>query len=169
MDLIALILSVAAGVLLLFAGRKFFWLAAALVAFLFTYILFERFFGGGWLGLIVALLVGALFVWLAIKYIRVAGFIVGALAGSVALPLILNLFGIDWGWFLMAGLGALIGFLLMRFLFNWGLILLTSWAGASYVAERLEDQLSLGTAIATLLFVVLLAAGIFVQSRQIKE
>jgi len=38
MDWLSLILSVAAGLLLLFAGRRFFWLAAALVAFLFTFI-----------------------------------------------------------------------------------------------------------------------------------
>jgi hypothetical protein len=168
MDWISLILSVAAGLLLLFAGRKFFWLAAALVAFLFTFGLFEALFGGGWLGLIVAVVAGAIFAWLATKFIKIVGYIVGALAGAVGLPLFLSLFGINWGWLLMAAIGAVIGFLLMLALFDWGLIVLTSWAGANAVAGKIEGQWSLGATVATLLFLVLLAAGIFVQSRDMK-
>jgi hypothetical protein len=168
MEWISLILSVAAGLLLLFAGRKFFWLAAALVAFLFTFGLFEALFGGGWLGLIVALVAGGIFAWLATRFIKIVGYIVGALAGAVGLPLFLSLFGINWGWLLMAAIGAVIGFLLMLSLFDWGLIVLTSWAGANAVAGKIEGQWSLGATVATLLFLVLLAAGIFVQSRDMK-
>src|SRR5512139_2389942 len=112
MDWISLILSVVAGLLLLFAGRKLFWLVAALVAFLFTFGLFENLFGGGWLGLIVAVVVGAIFAWLATKFIKIVGYIVGALAGAVGLPLFLGLFGINWSWLLLALIGAVIGFLL---------------------------------------------------------
>jgi hypothetical protein len=169
MDWISLIFSIAAGLLLLFAGRRFFWLAAALVAFLFIFNLFENLFGGGWLGLIVALVVGAIFAWLATRYVKLVGELVGALAGSVGLPIVLGMLGIHWGYLLMAAIGAILGFLVMRFLFDWGLILLTSWAGASSVAGRLEGQWSLATAVASLIFVVLLAAGIFVQAGQMRE
>lgn len=166
MEWISLILSIAAGLLLLFAGRKFFWLAAALVAFLFTFNLFEALFGGGWLGLIVALVAGAIFAWLATRYIKLIGELVGALAGGVGLPIVLSQLGIHWSYLLEAAIGALLGFLLMRFLFDWGLILLTSWAGASAVSGTVGGRWSLGTWIVSLLFVVLFAAGVFVQARQ---
>ena len=169
MDWISLILSIAAGLLLLFAGRNFFWLAAALVAFLFTINLINFLFPVGWLGLFVAIIIGVIFAWLATKFVKIAGYIVGAMAGAVGLPFFLGLFGIDWSWLLMALIGAVAGFLLMWFLFDWGLILLTSWAGANAVAGMVNDKWALGAAIATLLFVVLLAAGIFVQAGQLKK
>lgn len=168
MDWISLILSIAAGLLLLFAGRRFFWLAAALVAFLFTFNLIENIFGGGWLGLIVAVIVGGILAWLATKFIKIVGYIVGALAGAVGLPLFLNMFGINWGWLLMALIGAVVGFVLMLALFDWGLILLTSWAGANAVTGMVAGQWTLSAAVATILFIVLIAAGIFVQARQMR-
>jgi hypothetical protein len=168
MDWVSLVLSIVAGLLLLFAGRRFFWLAAALVAFLFTFNMFENLFGGGWLGLIVAVILGGIFAWLATKFIKIIGYVVGALAGSIGLPIFLGLFGIDFGWFWMALIGAVIGFLLMLSLFDWGLILLTSWAGANAVTGKVTGQWNLSTVIASIILVVLLAAGIFVQAGQLK-
>jgi hypothetical protein len=168
MEWISLILSVAAGLILLFAGRRFFWLAAAMVAFLFVFNLFDNLFGGGWLGLIVAFIIGAIFAWLAIKFVKIAGYIVGALAGAVGLPLFLSMFGINWGWILMALIGAVVGFLLMMALFDWGLILLTSWAGANAVAGQLNGMFTLGTVVSSLIFLVLIGAGIFVQARELR-
>jgi len=168
MDWVSFILSIVAGLLLLFAGRRFFWLAAALAAFLFVFGLFEALFDVGWLGLIVAVIVGAIFAWLATKFIKIVGYIVGALAGAAGLPIFLGLFGIDWSWLLMALIGAVIGFLLMMFLFDWGLILLTAWAGANAVTGKVAVQWTLTTTVATIIFVVLLAAGIFVQASQLK-
>jgi len=168
MDWLSLILSVAAGLLLLFAGRRFFWLAAALVAFLFTFNLFENLFGGGWMGLIVAVIAGAILAWLATKFIKIVGYIVGALAGAVGLPIFLNMLGLDWSWLLLALIGAVVGFLLMMFLFDWGLVLLTSWAGANAVTGMVAGRWALSATIATILFLVLIAAGIVVQSRQMK-
>jgi hypothetical protein len=168
MDWVTLILSVAAGLLLLFAGRRFFWLAAALMAFLFTFSLFQNLFGGGWIGLIVAIVVGAIFAWLATKFIKIVGYIVGALAGAAGLPIFLNLFGIQWSWLLTALIGAVIGFLLMWFLFDWGLILLTAWAGANAVTGTVASKWTLSATVATIILVVLMAAGVIVQSRGLK-
>ena len=169
MDWLSLILSIAAGVLLLFAGRRFFWLVAALVAFLFTINLFDVLFDVGWLGLILALVAGAVLAWLATKFVKIVGYFVGALAGAVGLPIFLGFFGIDWGWLLMALIGAVIGFVLMIFLFDWGLILLTAWAGANAVVGKVTGQWSLSDTIATILVIVLMAAGIYVQASQMKK
>ena len=143
-------------------------LAAALIGFLFTFHLFENIFGGGWLGLIVALIAGGIFAWLATKFIKIVGYIVGALAGAVGLPIFLNLFGFDNGWVLAALIGAVVGLLLMLFLFDWGLILLTSWAGANAITGQLVGRWTLSTTVATIIFIVLIAAGIFVQARDLK-
>ncbi len=169
MDWISLILSIAAGLLLLFAGRRFFWLVAALVAFLFTLNLFDFLFDVGWLGLILAVIAGAIFAWLATKFVKIVGYIVGALAGAVGLPIFLGFFGIDWNWLLAALIGAVVGFLLMMFLFDWGLIVLTAWAGANAVVGKVTGQWELSDTIATILVVALIAAGIFVQAGQMKK
>lgn len=169
MDWLTLILSVVAGLLLLFAGRRFFWLAAAMVAFLFTFNLIDKVFNeSGWLGLIVAVVVGAIFAWLATKFIKIVGYVVGALAGAVGLPIFLGLFGIDFGWLWMALIGAVVGFLLMRLLFDWGLIVLTAWAGANAVAGQISGKWTLSTTVATIIFIVLIAAGILVQGSQLR-
>ena len=168
MDWISLILSITAGLLLLFAGRRFFWLVAALVAFLFVFNIFEAFSLDGWLGLILAVIAGGIFAWLATKFVKIVGYIVGALAGAVGLPIFLNMLGINWGWLLTALIGAVIGFLLMMALFDWGLILLTSWAGANAVTGMLAGRWALSATIATIIFLVLIVAGIVVQSRQMK-
>ena len=72
------------------------------------------------------------------------------------------------GWILAALIGAVAGFLLMLFLFDWGLILLTSWAGANAVVGKVTGLWSAGATIATIIFLALLAAGIFVQAGQMK-
>jgi hypothetical protein len=118
--------------------------------------------------LILAVVAGAIFAWLATKFVKIIGYIVGALAGAVGLPIFLGLFGIDWSWLVTALIGAAIGFVLMLRLFDWGLILLTAWAGANAVAGMVNDRWALGAAIASILFIVLFAAGIFVQSRDLK-
>lgn len=168
MEWITLLLSLAAGLLLLFAGRRFFWLAAALVAFLFTFGIFEFLFGGGWLGLTIAVAAGVIFAFLARLFIKVVGYIVGALAGAVALPALLGVFGLDLSWLLAALIGAVLGFLLMLFMFDWGLILLTAWAGAGSVAGKLNDQWSIGSTLAAIIFLALFAAGVYVQAGQLK-
>jgi hypothetical protein len=168
MELIYIILSIAAGLLLLFAGRRFFWLAAGLVAFLFTFSLFEALFGGGLFGFIAAIIAGAVLAWLATRFIRIVGYIIGALAGAVGLPIFLGFFGINFGWLLMALAGAAIGFLLMLFLFDWGILLLTAWAGANAVAGNVEQWFRLGATLATIVFVVLLVLGVAVQAGQMR-
>jgi len=149
--------------------RRFFWLVAALVAFLFTLNLFDFLFDVGWLGLILAVIAGGIFAWLASKFVKIVGYFVGALAGAVGLPIFLGFFGIDWNWLLTALIGAVIGFLLMMFLFDWVLIVLTAWAGANAIVGKVTGQWSLSDTIATILVVVLIAAGIFVQAGQMKK
>jgi hypothetical protein len=168
MDIFSAILSIAAGLVLLFAGRRLFWLAAALVAFLFTFSLFDILFGGGWFGLIVALIVGGIFAWLAVRFVRLVGYIIAALAGAAGLPMLFSMLGIQWSWFLLALIGAVIGILVIAFAYDWGLIILTAWIGANSVANNVTSWLKFGSLLGTIIFLILLVAGIGVQAAQLR-
>ncbi len=157
------IILLAAGVLLLFFGKRLFWLAAALVAFLFGWQLFGDLLGPGW-SLILAVVLGILFAWLAIKFVRIAAYIVGFLAGAVALPLLMGTFGVDMSGFILAGIGGAIGLILVAVAFDWGLILITAWAGASAISFALQDWVTLNSAVSTVVFLVLMIVGVLWQA-----
>ena len=159
------ILALVAGLVLVFAGKRFFWLAAALAAFLFTWSVFEFLFGGGWAAIIIGLVVAAVMAWLAIKFIKIVGLFVGFAAGAVIVPFLLGLIGIDLNFLIGALIGGVIGLVFMNFLFDWGLIILTAMMGSSVVSSRLEQGLGVGASIAAIIGLVLLVAGVIVQAR----
>ncbi len=158
-----LVFSIAAGLILLFAGRKFFWLAAGLAAFIFGMSITRALFGVGLVGFIISVIIGIVLGWLSVKFIRIAGYIIGALAGAVALPMLLGLFGFDKSWLLISLFGALIGFLLVRFAFDWGLIIMTVWIGANTIVSNVEKIINLGGFISAVGFVALFIIGIISQ------
>jgi hypothetical protein len=155
--------SIAAGLVLLLAGRKFFWLAAGLAAFIFGMSITRALFGVGVVGFLISVIIGIVLGWLSVKFIRLAGYIIGALAGAVALPLLLGLFGIENNWLLISLFGALIGFLLVRFAFDWGLIIMTVWIGANTIVSNVDKMLPLGAFISAVGFFALFVAGIISQ------
>jgi hypothetical protein len=166
----AAVLSIGAGLLLLIAGRKFFWLAAGLAAFVFGLSFIEAVFkDAGWIGIILSVIGGIIFGWLAVKFIRIAGYIIGALAGATALPFLLGLFGVAWSWLTMALIGAVLGFLLVRFFFDWGLIIMTAWIGANAVVSSVNQFINLGVILSTIGFILLLITGILSQRRMIHK
>lgn len=166
----AALLTIAAGLVLLFAGRKLFWLAAGLAAFVFGLNLFTFIFDDvGWGGIILAAVGGVILGWLAVKFIRVAGYIVGAVAGAAALPLLLGLFGISGNWLLMALIGAVTGFLLVRFFFDWGLIIMTAWIGANSVVSSVDGMVKLGGFMSSAGFLILLVLGVLAQRSMLKK
>ena len=157
------IIALVAGVLLLFYGKRLFWLAAALVAFLFGWQLFGNLLGPE-LSLILAGVLGIIFAWLAIKFVKIAAYIVGFLAGAVALPFLAGIFGLDMNWFFLALIGGAIGLILVAVAFDWGLILITAWAGASAISFALQNWVSMSGTFATVVFLVLMIVGVFWQA-----
>ena len=162
------IVSLIAGAVLLFAGRRFFWLAAGLVAFLFTVYLINLIFNLGWFGILIGLVVGVIFGWLAVKFVKIAGYFIGAIAGAFIIPTMLGILGVDITWWLGGLIGGVIGLVMMIFLFDWGFILLTALMGASAVANDIQDLISLEDWSRGLLALVLFILGVIVQSRQKK-
>jgi len=159
------VIALVAGVLLLFFGKRLFWLAAALVAFLFGYQLFGNLLGPG-LSLLLAVVLGIIFAWLAIKFIKWAAYFIAFLAGAIALPYLMGIFGIEMTWFILALIGGAIGLILVAVAFDWGLLLITAWAGASAITFGLQQWLTLDGTLGTVIFLVLMVVGVLWQASQ---
>lgn len=69
----------------------------------------------------------------------------------------------------MAVIGAGIGFLLVRFFFDWGLIIMTAWIGANSVVSSLNGMVKLGSFITSIGFLILMVAGILTQRAMLKK
>ena len=151
-----------AGLLLLFFGKRLFWLAAALIAFLFSWRFFGNLFGLEMLALILSVVMGIIFAWLAIRFVRIVAYIIGFLAGAFGLPFFVGVFGFDSSWLLLALIGGVLGFILITVALDWGLILITAWAGSSAVVLGLQqvDWFTISGALESLIFFGLLILGV---------
>lgn len=159
------VIAIIAGLLLLLFGKRLFWLAAGLVAFLFGYQLFGNLFNIWW-SLFLGLVLGIIFAWLAIKFIKMATYFVAFLAGAIALPFLVGIFDVEMSWFVLALIGGVIGLILVAFAFDWGLILITAWAGASAVTFGVRQWWELDGTFGTVVFLVLMVVGVFWQASQ---
>ncbi len=160
-----ILLEILAGVALLVAGRRMFWLFVGLIGFISGIRVGAHFFPGQpeWMILAIALMAGVLgallaFVlqWLAIG---LAGFLAGAYI-IVSLPHLSGwgASGIDWLFFFIGGI---LGTLLIIVLFDLALIILSSLAGAGLVIEPVHAD----RWVTALLFIGLFIVGVVVQSR----
>lgn len=147
-----------AGALLLLLGRRLFWLFVALAGFgagllLAPYILPEA---PEWLVLVLALalgLAGALLaVFLQRVAIAVAGLMAGAFIGS-ALATSVAGEGTVVAWIGII-VGAILGAILLSTVFDWGLIGLSSLAGATMIVDALNLVGGTGWTATIVLFLV---------------
>ena len=157
--------NIIAGVLLLFFGRRLFWLFVGAVGFFAGATLVTD-----WLKiqsqslvLLIAVgigLIGALVsIFLQRLVVTIAGFLAGghllytlAITEKYAFP--------PWVAFLIGGA---VGAIMILVLFDWALIALSCLTGASLIAENV----SLDRSEAALAFIVLLVIGLIVQGRQL--
>lgn len=161
-------LRILAGIVLLVAGRRLFWLFVGLIGFISGINIAAGVFPGKpeWMILAVALMAGILGALLALFLQRLAIGLAGFFAGAYIVVRLLHISGlgtsgIDWLLFLIGGI---LGLLLMIVLFDWALIILSSLAGAGLITETIR----LGHSGATLLFIALFVAGVIIQSPSIK-
>lgn len=156
------LLTAAAGVVLLVAGRRVYWLLVGLVGFVIGFSLAAEYLHGpDWVTLAAGLGAGLLAAALAVFFQRIAIGVAGFLIGGLAVLWWANQMG--WGeeWWVWA-LGFAAGFLgsfLTRIAFEMALVVLSSVLGATFVLEALQrpaDQISP-------LMLALVAAGIVIQ------
>jgi Domain of unknown function (DUF4203) len=152
-----------AGALLLLLGRRLFWLFVGLSGFAVGLLLAPTVLPNSpdWLVLVVALalgIVGALIaVFLQRLAIAVAGFLAGAFVGStLASALAGDANTVVWVGMIVGGI---LGAILLSTMFDWGLIGLSAFVGATMIVDSL--QLTAGAALTAT--VVLFLVGIAFQ------
>lgn len=158
------LINIGLGILLLILGRKLFWLFVGVVGFIAGMNLAPQFMQGqpDWLILVIAIIAGVIGAVLAIVLQRLAIGLAGFLAGGYIAVGLLEMFGVQvgqLGW-LPFVVGGIIGGILMFILFDWALIILSSFAGATLIIQ----SLTIAQPASTIVFIVLILVGILIQA-----
>jgi hypothetical protein len=160
-----IVISIVLGLLLLFTGRKLFWLFVAAMGVVAGLYIATAFVPqqSQQITLLVALLGGVAGAILAALLQRLAVFLAGFVAGGyflMALPGMFTQGPAQQEWLLFL-IGGIIGAILVSALFDWALVILSSVAGATLIVQAFQFS----STINLLLFGVLLLFGIGVQAR----
>ncbi|MDK2982024.1 MAG: hypothetical protein PWQ55_2371 [Chloroflexota bacterium] len=158
-------LYLAAGLLLLFLGRKAIWMFVAVVGFLLGMRYAPQLLQGQSQSVIltVSLIVGLLGALLAVLLQKFAVGLTGLLAGGYVVYYFLQMDAAALGqtqWILIA-VGALVGAILAGSLFDWAMILVTSVTGAVLI----DQGLAIGSAYSYIVIIGLVLLGIIVQTK----
>ena len=153
------------GAALLVSGRKLFWLFVAAGGFVAGIQFATRVVHGPeWLSIIIGLAVGIAFAVLAIFLrtfaIGLAGFFLG---GSILSGIALTL-GFERGGLIIYIIGGILGIILVGMLFDWALISLSAFGGATLLVQGLD----MARPASALAFIVLLIVGIVVQASALR-
>jgi uncharacterized membrane protein YeaQ/YmgE (transglycosylase-associated protein family) len=157
------LLYILVGIVLLLLGRKLFWLFVGIAGFLFGMEWAPRLLGHetGTTALVLAIaagIVGAVVAILAQKLaIGFAGFLMGGYVGQEFFRSVSTRDHLDW---LAYFIGGILGAVLLLVIFDWALIILSSFAGAMLIVDALDAEQPAATWILVVLFVV----GLVVQT-----
>jgi hypothetical protein len=158
-------LGILAGIGLLVAGRRLFWLFVGVIGFAWGIRLASHFFPGQpeWIILAIALMAGVLGALIALFLQWVAIGLAGFSAGAfIALSLLhvsgSGASGIDWLFFFTGGI---LGLALIIVLFEKALIILSCFIGAGLIIEPVHAD----PWVRTLLLISLFIVGVVVQAR----
>ena len=151
------------GAVILFFGRKLFWLFVAAVGFAIGIEITPHLMQHppAWLAIAVALVLGLMGALLAIVLQKFAIAVVGFLAGARLAIMIAGAFFIGYAHYGITFLiGGILGALLLHVLFDWALIILSSVEGAHLI----QNAIQLPPTGAGIFFVALVVLGIIVQA-----
>ena len=158
------IVSALIGVVILFFGRKLFWLCVAAVGFaagveVAPHLVHEP---SALLALTFALVLGFIGALLALFLQKIAIAVVGFLAGGKLAVAIAAAFFVQYAHYFWITflIGGIVGALLLLSLFDWALIVLSAAVGAHLIQSSIVLP-PIGTGI---LFVVLVLIGVIVQA-----
>jgi hypothetical protein len=152
------------GVVILFFGRKLFWLCVAAVGFAvgveIAPLLVNE--ASSLLALLIALVFGVLGALLALFLQKVAIALLGFLAGGKLATSIAAAFFVHYAQYstIIFVIGGIIGAILLLALFGWALIVVSSFIGAYLI----ESAIVLPPTGSTLVFIGLAIVGMFVQA-----
>ena len=158
------IIGVIIGVVILFFGRKLFWLCVAAVGFAvgvkIAPLLVNE--SASLLALLIALIFGVLGALLALFLQKIAIAVLGFLAGGKLATAIAAAFFVQYAQYstIIFVIGGIIGAILLLALFGWALIVVSSFIGAYLI----QSAIVLPPTGSTLVFIGLAIVGIFVQA-----
>lgn len=162
------LISILVGGLLLVLGRKLFWLFVAASGFVAGIYVATRVLDvkPEWLVVAIGLGLGVIGAIAAILIQRIAIGIAGFLAGAYVGLILAAALGFDkgLGFWIAVIVGGLIGATLVAVVFDWALILLSSFVGASTIMEAIQSQAHAPNPYAWLGLLVLLVIGVIVQA-----
>jgi hypothetical protein len=151
------------GVVVLFFGRRLFWLFVALVGFIAGMSLATEVFAirEQWLLLLIAIGCGILGALMALFLQRLAIGIAGFISGAMLSMWLAKWIGLSVVMLIPGLIGGILGAILLLVLFDWALIFFSSITGASLIVHsvRMDSHFVVPA------FVVLLLVGAIVQAR----
>ncbi len=153
---------------LLLAGRKLFWLFVAAVGFLAGAQLALRSCDGSeWTALVVGLVLGLIFAVLALFFKSLAIGVAGFIGGGTALLSLAGVVGMGSGILAWVAffVGGILGIILLTWLVDWALILLSSIGGGLIIVR----SLGMPDMVGFIALIVLSIVGIAIQARVMKE
>jgi hypothetical protein len=160
---------VIAGLLILFLGRRLFWVFVGVVGFFCGLKFGAEIFKGiaDWLLVLLSILVGVISAGLAVMLQRVAVAVAGGFAGGMLALRLAPAAGLhsDGGLWVAFIVGAFLAAVMLTVMFDPMLILLSVIVGALMVTEALP----IDNIVAPLVFGVCLVAGLAVQIRMFRR
>src|SRR5215471_20003862 len=165
----ATIVGVIIGVVILFFGRKLFWLCVAAVGFAvgvkIAPLLVNE--SSSLLALLIALIFGVLGALLALFLQKVAIAVLGFLAGGKLACAIAAAFFVHYAQYstIIFVVGGLIGAILLLTLFDWALIVVSSLIGAHLI----QNAIVLPPSGSTVVFLGLAVIGILIQAASLRR
>ena len=165
----ATIVGVVLGVVILFFGRKLFWLCVAAVGFAaglqIAPLLVNE--ASSLLALVIAVVFGILGALLALFIQKIAIAVLGFLAGGKLATAIAAAFFVQHAQYstIIFVIGGIIGAILLLAVFGWALIVVSSFIGAYLI----QTAIVLPPTGSTLVFIGLAILGIFVQAMSFRR
>src|SRR5215472_8073590 len=157
------------GIVILFLGRKLFWLCVAAVGFavgveIAPHLVNEP---SSLLALVVALVFGVLGALLALFLQKVAIAVLGFIAGGKLASAIAAAFFVHYAHYstIIFVAGGIIGAILLLAVFDWALIVVSSFIGAYLI----QSAIVLPPTGSTLVFIGLAIVGMFVQAASFRR
>jgi hypothetical protein len=165
------IVGVLIGVVTLFFGRKLFWLCVAAVGFAIGVEIAPLLVNepSSLLALVVAVVFGVLGALLALFVQKVAVAVLGFVAGGKLATAIAAAFFVHYVQYstIVFVAGGIIGAILLLALFNWALIVVSSFIGAYLIV--FQDAIVLPPIGSTIVFIGLAIVGMFVQAASFRR
>ena len=165
------IFSILIGVVILFFGRKLFWLCVAAIGFaagaeLAPHLVHDP---SALLSLTIALLLGIIGALLALFLQKIAIAVLGFLAGGKLAGAIAAAFFVHYAQHstIIFVIGGVIGAILLLVLFDWALIVVSSLIGAHLIVY--QSTIALPQSGSIILFIGLAVVGILVQAASLRR